>query len=575
ESYPPTLPKSALATLVADIKDYQLTHGSLLKIVNPPPAFLSEEDEEDEDEQEIASIGAVLSEPIGVSIFPTLFPRHLFEQALELQQSFNELYARVAADSEWLKETLSELVEADEFVRLLWGLYEEVYGEDTREGTRKRRQRVQELSVGIWRSDYMLWQALGGTDAERGDETAATARKSLGIKQVEFNTIACSGGAHGNIAADMHHYLDTTGLNPASLALPGSTLPPNTTIEGIVATLAAAHAAYADQRARPDLETCILMLVQPYNYNVCDERPLEHALSQREGIPTFRVEFGGEFLALTEELDRNFDSNSADDDAEEAPPPPLLFTHPLTRRTYEVSVAYFRAGHEPRDYSETRPHHCTQPSSLRSRAIKCPTLGAHLAGSKRVQAALAAPGALGRWVSDIETRARLEETFVEIWGQEKMEEVVAATGMGKAEGKDAGDGGGDQRRGNGGGEGPRYVLKPSREGGGNNVYGDKVPTFLSAVGQEQWKKYVLMDLIKGPDKNVFGTRNMLVLSEQVYDGEVASELGVFGGCLWRNGKDVQIVRNEGIGWSFKTKGKHMNEMSVVKGYGCFDCPRLL
>jgi len=32
---------------------------------------------------------------------------------------------------------------------------------------------------------------------------------------------------------------------------------------------------------------------------------------------------------------------------------------------------------------------------------------------------------------------------------------------------------------------------------------------------------------------------------------------------------------EVAGWTFKTKPVSVDEMSVVKGYGCFDCPLLV
>jgi hypothetical protein len=85
-SYPPTLSPQQLSKLIFNIKDYQLTHGMLLKY--GPDAN---------------SIDAV---PIGVSLFPSLFPESLFEEARDLQTVYNKLYARVAEDEEWLHKVL-------------------------------------------------------------------------------------------------------------------------------------------------------------------------------------------------------------------------------------------------------------------------------------------------------------------------------------------------------------------------------------------------------------------------------------------------------------------------------------
>jgi hypothetical protein len=42
-----------------------------------------------------------------------------------------------------------------------------------------------------------------------------------------------------------------------------------------------------------------------------------------------------------------------------------------------------------------------------------------------------------------------------------------------------------------------------------------------------------------------------------------------------NGYSESHSTNRLAGWSFKTKAAGVDEMSVVKGYGCFDCPRLV
>lgn len=72
-------------------------------------------------------------------------------------------------------------------------------------------------------------------------------------------------------------------------------------------------------------------------------------------------------------------------------------------------------------------------------------------------------------------------------------------------------------------------------------------------------------------------------SEAQLPGPVISELGIFGVCLWRSnpktdGKDKQnleLLTNRQGGWSLKTKPEAVDEISVVKGYGCFDCPYLV
>ena len=49
----------------------------------------------------------------------------------------------------------------------------------------------------------------------------------------------------------------------------------------------------------------------------------------------------------------------------------------------------------------------------RSKAIKCPTINYHLAGTKRVQQELGEPGVISKYVSDPEIEANIRAIFVE------------------------------------------------------------------------------------------------------------------------------------------------------------------
>lgn len=45
-----------------------------------------------------------------VTVYPSPFPRSGFESALNVQTTFNELYANVSDNTEWLTEALKEYV---------------------------------------------------------------------------------------------------------------------------------------------------------------------------------------------------------------------------------------------------------------------------------------------------------------------------------------------------------------------------------------------------------------------------------------------------------------------------------
>ncbi|KAJ1124786.1 hypothetical protein NDU88_003235, partial [Pleurodeles waltl] len=71
----------------------------------------------------------------------------------------------------------------------------------------------------------------------------------------------------------------------------------------------------------------------------------------------------------------------------------------------------------------------------------------------------------------------------------------------------------------------RFVLKPQREGGGNNIYGDKIKKLLENIKDPPERtSYILMDKITPhPIKNyLLKAGSGLTLSECI------SELGIFG-----------------------------------------------
>jgi len=497
----PDFSEEQLANLISAVKDYQITHGSLLKLVKT--------DEEH----------TVLSRPVGASLYPTQFPRHLFDIALHLQTCFNKLYMKVAEDEEWLRDTLSDLIVHDQLTKILWSIHEEV----------KKSGYVQPASLGIFRSDYMVHRP--------GSATAQ-------LKQVEFNSYTVAGGTHGNIVYNMHHHLFRSGAykRPDEIS-PQLAIPPipstNETVHGIVDGLVEAHKLYGPPVNAQAVGTGILMIVQPYNFNICDERPIEYELwGQQPPIPCHRVAFSDEIL-LYLSLGPNRE---------------LLYTrHPYNQSPLEISVCYMRGGHEPREYSASGGR-AARLHLERSRAIKAPSLLAHLTTYKRVQQRLSMPGQLEHFLHPSEAAA-IKSTFIPMYTLDDSPE--GAAGRALATSPEAVGG---------------YIMKPSLEGGGHNTYGHDILNKLRLVPQIEWRNCILMEKIQTPVQE-----GMLMSLAGLYQGPVVSELGVFGTCLWkkRESGGAEIFENRQSGWSFKTKPAQVNEMSVVKGYGCFDTPFLV
>ncbi len=109
-----------------------------------------------------------------------------------------------------------------------------------------------------------------------------------------------------------------------------------------------------------------------------------------------------------------------------------------------------------------------------------------------------------------------------------------------------------------------YVLKPQREGGGNNYYKSKIPEHLATVPEERWKSYILMELITPPPVS-----NMILRNGSLEQGGVVCELGIYGTCIWDQ-RTGAILHNEEAGYLLRTKGDQSDEGGVAAGYGCMD-----
>lgn len=95
ESYPPAVNSAERERLVEVIKDWTVANGLT---VRPPPALVAAE----------ADPERVLATSVPVTLFPSPFPRVCFEQAKAVQKAYNDLYARISQDEEFLSLMVKE-----------------------------------------------------------------------------------------------------------------------------------------------------------------------------------------------------------------------------------------------------------------------------------------------------------------------------------------------------------------------------------------------------------------------------------------------------------------------------------
>ncbi|PFH54004.1 hypothetical protein AMATHDRAFT_78746 [Amanita thiersii Skay4041] len=513
--WPPNLSPTQLETLTLQATTYAFAHGLLYlpSIYPQPPAPNS-----------------AIHAPI--SLFPSPFPNKLFLQAKRFQRIYNVLYSRIAMDEEFLDQVMGAetgVGRVDDFIGQLW------------KGWKQLREQglVQPLQLGIFRSDYMLHEP---------------SERQHSLKQVEFNTISASFGALSERVSELHRYLfGLTHYFGVSPYLRSDKLPDNNTISTIADGLAEAHKAYGVP------SSWILFVTQPNERNVFDQRWIEYNLFQRYQIRVIRQTF--EQLAVSATVEGGTSRLCVS-----------CFPDVVPTGFVEVSVVYYRSGYVPSEYT-TPTHYLTRFLLERSRAIKCPSIALQLAGSKKIQEVLTQPTILERFLCDKQRGEvfgdqdirSIRDTFMDMWGLDIGEDRLTPDSRAPAEGRET-HGVHRARE-----KSLSLVLKPQREGGGNNVYKEAIPEFLDKLDPAECEAWIAMELITPPE----GVGNYLLRpgstgneAKTAVKADVISELGIFGWSLF--GRDGKVSNEAEGGWLLRTKGKESNEGGVATGFSVLD-----
>uniref|UniRef100_A0A8B9MEJ8 Glutathione synthetase n=1 Tax=Accipiter nisus TaxID=211598 RepID=A0A8B9MEJ8_9AVES len=215
----------------------------------------------------------------------------------------------------------------------------------------------------------------------------------------------------------------------------------------------------------------------------------------------------------------------------------------------EVAVVYYREGYVPKNYDQQNWE--ARLLLERSRAVKCPDIATQLAGTKKVQQELSRPGTLERLLPGrTEAIARIRATFAGLYSLDMGEEgdKIAATAIADPD---------------------RFVLKPQREGGGNNLYGEELRQVLEKIRDSPERtSYILMDKIKPqPAMNY-----LLRAHSPLQVSECISELGIFGVYVRQ---DKEMVMNKAAGHLLRTKAIEHADGGVAAGVAVLDSPYLV
>lgn len=399
--------------------------------------------------------------------------------------------------------------------------------------------------MGIFRSDYIVHQ-----DQENQQD------KDFSIKQVEFNTVSVSFGSLSSKVSQLHTYLSESNTYGSSAAFLKDNTRVSKSIDGLADGLAVAHNAYLQQNYPTTFaakKCIILFIVQPNERNVFDQRHIEYSLYNKHGgITSHRLTLA-QVRDQTELVRSELNGKIV-----------LTLVYKPTRQ--EVSVVYYRSAYAPTDFPSQKEWDARVYLET-SHAIKCPTLLTQLSGAKKVQQILTDRSVVEKFLlhnqqqhhqqhehqdhhhhignksSEID---ELMQTFVKLYPMDNKSPEGALAHKLALETPE------------------KYVLKPQREGGGNNIYKDSIPQFLESLPKDKWAAYILMELITPPEY-----QNKILRNGEIYCGNIVSELGIFGSILW-NSQTGEILSNEESGWLLRSKLQSSNEGGVAAGFGCID-----
>ncbi|CAI2185230.1 6905_t:CDS:10 [Funneliformis geosporum] len=327
------------------------------------------------------------------------------------------------------------------------------------------------------------------------------------VLQVEFNTISSSFSSLSFLTGELHRYLlESTKYFNSSELLKINSLPLNDAMTSLPKGIAKAHELYGSPNA------VAMMVVIGEERNAFDQRWIEYNLLNNHKVHIIRKTLA--------EIDQQ---GKLDPE-----------TRALIIDDKEISVTYFRSGYAP-ELHPTKKEWDARLLIERSKSIKCPTVAYQLVGTKKVQQVLAMPGVLEK------------ASFAGLYPLDSSSEGEAAVKLAM--------------------ENPeRFVMKPQREGGGNNIYTKDIPPKLSEISTSDRSSYILMDLIQPPSM-----RNIILRQGELVEGEMISELGIYG--VFIGNEDVII--NEVGGHLLRTKGRETNEGGVATGFAVIDSPLLV
>ncbi|KAI3412163.1 hypothetical protein GPALN_002204 [Globodera pallida] len=367
----------------------------------------------------------------------------------------------------------------------------------------------QPLTVVVMRSDYMC-------DFDKDEHTG---EPIYGLKQIEVNIGQIGGFFNAPCITNLHRRtMAHAGLDTSNVFMPI-----NEPDAMVVDALIMAWKAFGDKDA-------IILIVANKLYQTFQNYKMNYLLEKvsknKIKIVQMPVAEVGEIMTLDDDFSLRFG-------------------------TQKVAVAFYRSQTGLNDPK----HFAGQLMIERSTAIKIPSSTQILSAQKKIQQVLALPGMLERFFpssNEADMVVAIRKTFAGLWGLDNPEDEATKSIIQNA--IDHPD---------------KYVMKPCREGGGNNFFGEKIPKKLREFSRAELGAHILMQKL-----TPFAAPNIMVRPLQDVQFEnVVSELGIFG-FLLGNVQTKSVQHNVQRGHYTRSKSQEAQEGGIYGGEGVVDSPLL-
>jgi len=330
---------------------------------------------------------------------------------------------------------------------------------------------------------------------------------SSALRQVELNTVSASFPFLITQLARLHQTLSEQNILKQII--------PNNPLDPVVDAFAKAVQDYGST------EAVMLMVSQPAESNRFDQLGLEQLLWEKYKIQTLRK-------TLTEIYENG-----------------SLREGHLILAGKKVALTYYRAGYTPDDFRTSEALKGRQLIEASS-TIQVPDLPMQLAGMKKIQQVLTHQEILSAFASE-EITKRFLNTFA---AMHTLDEIIETPDGALSASEWASR------------NPEKYVLKPQREGGGNNYFGKDIPIKMADMQPEEKDAYVLMEKIEAETDPA-----ILVVNGNAETLTSVSEIGRYGICFADNGG---VESNEDVGYLVRTKAENVDEGGVCAGFACLN-----